>query len=213
MSVLDYLSSGGMASIGGDLREEEQNHANSIVRRFANALRGYARTLQIPASNIKINKCSFLFVAKDDFSYHFVFADKPGSGNNLVYRNLSEYRKLELQSIVHQVRLDVGDVVWAFSCPISISEDEINAYSNKIAIEYVQSEIQKDNTDNGGKISEEAMNAPEIASGLEKFRKDYPKGQKTAFIIMQFGSTKAHNELVTAIKNELRPISGARSVS
>ncbi len=64
MSVLDYLSSGGMASIGGDLREEEQNHANSIVRRFANALRGYARTLQIPASNIKINKCSFLFVAK-----------------------------------------------------------------------------------------------------------------------------------------------------
>ncbi len=109
-----------MASIGGDLSEEEQKHTNEIVKLFAKKLREYARTLQIPASNIKINKCSFLFVAKDDFSYHFVFADKPGGGNNLVYRNLSEYRQLELQSIVHQVRIDVGDVVWAFSCPVSL---------------------------------------------------------------------------------------------
>lgn len=203
MSVLDFLYSGGMASIGGDLSEEEQKHTNEIVKLFAKKLREYARTLQIPASNIKINKCSFLFVAKDDFSYHFVFADKPGGDNNLVYRNLSEYRQLELQSIVHQVRIDVGDVVWAFSCPVSLSGEELDIYINKLSVEYIQSEIQSSKDNNDGRISEEAMNVPEIASGLEKFRKDYPKGKKTAFIIMQFGSTAAHVKLVDAIKKEL----------
>lgn len=53
MSVLDFLSSGGMASIGGDLSEEEQKHTNEIVKLFAKKLREYARTLQIPASNIR----------------------------------------------------------------------------------------------------------------------------------------------------------------
>ncbi|MDU1655617.1 MAG: hypothetical protein E6850_24500 [Leclercia adecarboxylata] len=200
MSVLDFLSSGGMASTGGDLSEAERQPANSIVKMFANDLRNYARTLQIPASKVKVNKCSYLFVAKDDFSYHFVFAEKPGGGNSLVYRNLSEYRNIAIQSIVHQVRIDVGDVVWAFSCPISISPEALGDYINKIAIEYIQSEIQTDANQNNGKISEEAMNVPEIASGLERFRNDYPKGKKTAFIIMQFGSTKAHTQLVEAIK-------------
>lgn len=203
MSVLDFLSSGGMAQIGGDLSEEEQKHTNEIVKVFSEKLRGYARTLKIPASNIKINKCSFLFVAKDDFSYHFVFADKPGGGNNLVYRNFSEYRQLELQSIVHQVRIDIGDVVWAFSCSIAISGEELNAYIKNISNEYIQSEIQSNKNNIDGRISEEAMNVPEIASGLEKFRGDHPKGKKTAFIIMQFGSTTAHVQLVDAIKLEL----------
>ncbi|MBM1031452.1 hypothetical protein JQN42_24220, partial [Escherichia coli] len=117
MSVLDFLSSGGMASIGGDLSEEEQKHTNEIVKLFAKKLREYARTLQIPAYNIKINKCSFLFVAKDDFSYHFVFADKPGGDNNLVYSILSEYRQLDIPSIVIQVLIYLVDVVWTSSCP------------------------------------------------------------------------------------------------
>ncbi|HBC9521030.1 TPA: hypothetical protein KFM62_005104 [Escherichia coli] len=203
MSVLEFLSSGGMASISGELSDEEKEHANAIVKRFGNTLKTYARTLQVPASEIRINRSSFLFVAKDDFSYHFVFAEKPGGGNNFVYRDLSNYRQLELQSIVHNVRIDVGDVIWAFTCPISMPDDELDSYINRISVEYVQSEIQKDNAKNDGNISEEAMNVPEIASGLERFRKDYPKGQKTAFIIMQFGDTKAHISLVETIKDEL----------
>lgn len=45
---------------------------------------------------------------------------------------------------------------------------------------------------------------PEIASGLEKFRVDYPIGVKTAFIIMQFGNTKPHQEIVNCIKDTLK---------
>jgi len=44
----------------------------------------------------------------------------------------------------------------------------------------------------------------EITDSLSKFRKDYPNPQKVAFIVMQFGKTKAHNKIVTAIKSELQ---------
>lgn len=45
---------------------------------------------------------------------------------------------------------------------------------------------------------------PEIALDLKKFRADYPIGNKTAFIIMQFGNTKPHPAIVTCIKNTLK---------
>jgi len=53
------------------------------------------------------------------------------------------------------------------------------------------------------KFSEQAISTPEIASGLEKFQQDYPAGKKTAFIIMQFGSTKLHTDIVECIKTTL----------
>jgi len=201
MSVLSFLSHGGMANIGGDLSNEEREYSNKIVKNFSEVVTRYARTLQVPASEVKINRSNFLFVAKDQFSFHFVFAEKPGSGNSINYRNLSEYRQLELQSIIHQVRIEIGDVIWAFSCPESMTNEALDAYLLKISIEYINSEIQTDKSSDE-KISEEAMSSPEIASGLERFRRDYPSGTKTAFIIMQFGNTKPHSELVELIKKE-----------
>jgi len=40
---------------------------------------------------------------------------------------------------------------------------------------------------------------PEIKLSLKKFREDYPDTRKTAFIIMQFGKTPAHKNIVEAI--------------
>lgn len=44
----------------------------------------------------------------------------------------------------------------------------------------------------------------ELAKFIAAFRKDYPPEQKTAFIIMQFGSTRVHSTLVTVIKETLK---------
>lgn len=41
---------------------------------------------------------------------------------------------------------------------------------------------------------------PEIRVSLQKFREDYPDDRKTAFIIMQFGKTLAHQNIVEALK-------------
>lgn len=41
---------------------------------------------------------------------------------------------------------------------------------------------------------------PEISQSIERFQKDYPNLTKTGFIMMRFGSTTAHEAIVSAIK-------------
>ncbi|HHQ4900498.1 TPA: hypothetical protein ACSP3M_001752 [Aeromonas veronii] len=202
MSAIQFVTSGGMASIGGDLPENEQKSANEIVKSFGEKVRKYALALQVPASLLKVQQCTFLFVAKDTASFHFVFADAPG-GNSLNYRNLSTHGRLDLQSLVHQVRIEVGEVAWAFSCPLNVALPELEDYIQTIVQQYVNSVLQSQQKPSKN-ISSEAVSMPEIASGLEKFRADYPIGKKTAFIIMQFGNTKPHQAIVTTIKDTLK---------
>lgn len=202
MSAIQFITSGGMASIGGDLPEDERKSANAIVKSFGEKVRKYALALQVPASLLKVQQCTFLFVAKDTASIHFVFADAPG-GNSLNYRDLSTNGRLELQSIVHQVRIEVGEVAWAFSCPLNVALAELEGYIQTIVQQYVNSVLQSQQKPSKH-ISSEAVSLPEIASGLEKFRTDYPIGTKTAFIIMQFGNTKPHQAIVTCIKDTLK---------
>jgi len=202
VSAIQFITSGGMASIGGDLPDNEQKSANEIIKSFGEKVRKYALALQVPASLLKVQQCTFLFVAKDTANFHFVFADAPG-GNSLNYRNLSAHGRLELQSLVHQVRIEVGEVAWAFSCPLNVALPELEDYIQKIVQQYVISVLQSQQKPSKN-ISSEAVSMPEIASGLEKFRADYPIGKKTAFIIMQFGNTKSHQAIVTTIKETLK---------
>lgn len=46
---------------------------------------------------------------------------------------------------------------------------------------------------------------PEIQLSLREFQLDYPDPNKAAFIMMRFGNTQAHNEIVQGIKNALSP--------
>lgn len=202
MSVIKFITFGGMASIGGDLPENERKSANEIVKSFGEKVRDYALALQVPASLLKVQQCTYLFVAKDTASFHFIFADAPG-GSSLNYRDLSVHGRVELQSLVHQVRIQLGDVAWAFSCPLNVALPELEDYIQTIVQQYVNSVLQSQKKQSKN-ISSEAVSMPEIASGLEKFRADYPIGTRTAFIIMQFGNTKAHHAIVTTIKDTLK---------
>jgi hypothetical protein len=80
---------------------------------------------------------------------------------------------------------------------------ELEEYIQSIVQQYVNTVLQSQQKPNKN-ISSEAVSMPEIASGLEKFRADYPIGNKTAFIIMQFGHTKPHQEIVACIKSTLK---------
>lgn len=53
----------------------------------------------------------------------------------------------------------------------------------------------------------------EIKESFERFKHDYPNPAKVAFIMMQFGKTKAHNEIAEAIKGVLgsHGISGVKA--
>lgn len=54
--------------------------------------------------------------------------------------------------------------------------------------------------------SDFTMNTPpEIHGSLQKFRQEYPHPTKVAFIMMQFGQTKAHKAIVESIRSALKP--------
>jgi hypothetical protein len=78
MSAMTFLTSGGTASTGGDLPDNEREAANGIVRSFAEKLRRRALGLQVPASLLRVWQCTYLLAAKDTAHFHFVFAEAPG---------------------------------------------------------------------------------------------------------------------------------------
>jgi nucleoside 2-deoxyribosyltransferase len=43
----------------------------------------------------------------------------------------------------------------------------------------------------------------EISESIKRFRRDFPSPQKVAFIMMRYGKTKAHNEIVSGLGSEL----------
>ena len=202
MSVIDFLTSGGSASIGGDLEESQRKIINDAVVAFGDRVRDYGRQLQVPASVLRVRQCSVLFGAKDTSNFHILFVDKIGE-NSFIYRDLSPHGRLLLETIVHQVRIDIGDVAWAFSFPIGANADGIIKLINDVAQQYVQTTLQLQQKP-AIQASEEVLSNPELSSGLEKFRRDYPLGTKTAFIMMQFRTTKQHEAIDAALKSSLQ---------
>lgn len=201
MSIFQFLTSGGMCTTSGDLSDNDKKVADSIVRNFAEKVVTYGRRSQVSASILNVQQCNFLFVAKDSRSFHFVLSEMPGH-NTIIYRNLSSHGRLELQSITRQIDIEVGTPIWAFSCFLNIPEIELESYIDKIAKEYVDSVLHSQKKANK-QISEEAISNPEIATGIEKFRQDYPAEQKTAFIIIKFRRNDLRNDIVSCIKNVL----------
>lgn len=201
MSAIEYLMSGGMASTGGDLPDNEQKKCNAFVKKYGDKVAKLGRNFQIPASQLSIFKMNFLFIGKDIFNYHFVFVDKPGS-NQINYRNLSSFGKISTDQLIHQIRIEIGEVHWAFSIPITtvsnISDEKIEELADQYLKAILETMKQKVN-----KISDDAITIPEIAKEIESFNADY-KGQKTAFIIMQFSKTDAHEKIVSTIKDTLK---------
>lgn len=202
MSAIEFLMSGGMASTGGDMPDNEQKECNDLVKKFGNKVREIGRQLMVPASQLSIFRMNLMFIGKDQLNYHFAFVDKPG-GNSIQYRDLSKYGVIPTQTLIHQLKIEIGEVHWIFTVPAlnakNISEDQIENYSRQYVESVLQATKQKEE-----KVSDQAISVPELGKYIEAFRDDYPNGQKTAFIIMQFGSTKVHDSLVTVIKETLK---------
>jgi len=65
-------------------------------------------------------------------------------------------------------------------------------------------------TNKGHDLMEEIMSGnmqvpPELKDSLERFRIDHPDSRKAAFIMMQFGESKAHASIVEAISKSFQP--------
>jgi hypothetical protein len=202
MAAIEFLMQGGMASTGGDMNQIEQNECNEIVKRFGIKVKELGRQLMVPASQLSIFGMNVLFIVKDTQSYHFSFVDKAG-GNSIIYRDLSQYGIISTSTLIHQLKIEIGEVHWIFSIPKlaakNLSDEKIECYAKQYieTVLQVASKTQK-------KISDQAISVPELGKYIEAFRGDYPETQKTAFLIMQFGKTKVHSSIVSVIKETLK---------
>ena len=195
---------GGVAIVGGDLKEADQLELKKIVKLFGDKVQGYANTMSALAPHIKVLECNHLFVAKDSMHFHLVFTNNFG-GTNVNYRDLTEMGRVELKSIVTQLRSEGDDVIWAFSCPANIALAENEPYIQEGVVEYVGNILKAEETaslETHQTHYTPVISTPEISTGIKAFQKACPAGAKTVFI-MQSGNSKLHVDIVTAIKNAL----------
>jgi nucleoside 2-deoxyribosyltransferase len=202
MAAIEFIMNGGMASTGGDLPDNEQNQCNDLIKKYGTKVKEQGRKYLIPASELSIFRMNYLFIGKDQFNYHFVFVDKPGA-NTIMYRDLTKHGIIPIQSLIHQLKIEIGEVHWALTIPTAnineITEEKIEEYAKQY-IEAVLQAVKKQAT---AKISDQAISVPELGKYIEAFKSDH-SGQKTAFIIMQFSKTKIHDQIVQSIKDTLK---------
>lgn len=201
MSAIEFIMSGGMASIEGDLPYNEQKECDDFIKKYGEKVVKLSRTFQIPASQLLLFRMNFLFIGKDTSSYHFVFVDKPDD-NVINYKDLTNNGKISTEKLIRQISTEIGEVHWAFSLQIptisKVSDGKIEELANQYLKVILETMKQKTKD-----ISDDAIPVPEIANEIETFKADY-KGKKTAFIIMQFSKTKAHETIVATIKETLK---------
>ena len=195
MSALEFLQSGGMASIGGDLSESSRRRCNDVLRKLATAIRWRAEAVGVRAADLPVLHAPWLFVGEDAVGFSFVFAVTVGNtATKLLYRDLSAHGFLLLNEVVHQVATDDREVVWSCYLAKSADDHEIVAAAHQYVDEAAT-----------GMMTSMANNNPprELQPWIERFRKDHPVGKKTAFLVMRFSSTPAHTQIVNTVTTTL----------
>jgi hypothetical protein len=140
-------------------------------------------------------------VGKDISNYHFAFVDKAGD-NHFYYGDLTKSGKISTDKLVAQLKIEIGEVHWVLSLPETVVQNITDEEISKLAQSYIESimEAQKYKTEK--MIDDEAM-FQEIAKEIKLFKADFT-GKRTAFIIMQFSKTPAHDKIVSTIKEILK---------
>jgi len=89
---------------------------------------------------------------------------------------------------------------------LQVMFDEVMKRYINPAIDFVRAELERDydSAVTGDKVIVPTIQSPvEISVSLKAFREDYPLAQRCAFVMMRFGQTQMHNEIVAAIRRAL----------
>ncbi len=204
MSAIEYITLGGIASLNENLPEDERYICDQIVKKFGEDVKTMAHQFQIPASKLLVFKSSCLYIGRSFEYYYFIYSDNSGD-NTIIYTDITSLGDVSLPEMVNHIKLEIGNVPWAFA--ISKSSFTLNneTLDNEIrdkAQKYV-SAIRQGILPTQDKKQHEVIIVPELETYINKFRLDYPTNIKTAFIMMQFSNTPAHNNIVKEIKRVL----------
>lgn len=195
MSIINYFSKGGSAFLWGSFQEPYQNVTQEVTKSLGISLSGFAYNNNLPAWKIPLLSARGLVVTADKNNFHFVFYE---SGSNEISEvDLTSESDVSLESVVQNVEMEKGAVIWSFSIPIQGIYNEKNKQALTQARLYIEDYLTKMNN-----MDEDATSMHDIPKEIERFREEF-KGKKTAFIIMQFSKTKSHSQIVSSIVNSL----------
>lgn len=195
MSALNFLISGtGIVTSGGELPDPARKRGDDLLRAFASLVRQRARARGLPASSLKVFEAEWALVAEDLGGFSFVLVTRPGP-ITFIYKDLKAHGFVPLPQLLGQVTREVGDVVYSFFIPngaeVTVIEEQAAAYVESIAAPAPKVESSGD--------------PPDLAVPLSRFRRDFPAGQQTAFVMMRFTDTRAHLAILEAIRETLAP--------
>ena len=143
MSVLNFLTQGGMGSIGGDLTETDKKQLKTLAKLFGESVRQIARERRIAISVLTVWNANYLFSAIDKARIYFIFVNT-SQMTTLRFNDLRQKNNVDLKRLLNQIRLDVGEPIFGFQLPISmLKEDETGDLSiiNDIATNYIDNVI------------------------------------------------------------------------
>ena len=128
-----------MATLTGDLPEQEQPQFNKPVLLFGNIVKELALKHQIPASSVSVAKASLLFAARDNHHAFFIFVESMGA-TEIRYMDLERHGNISLTSLNNEIKMKIGNPVFGFSIPLSDMNNEalIEKHARKSATEYIE---------------------------------------------------------------------------
>ncbi|HEY3295710.1 MAG TPA: hypothetical protein VGL38_09745 [bacterium] len=200
MSALQFLQSGGVAQVGGDLPNPEKERINKALTRFALHVRDEARARGIPAEQLRVLKGNFLFSGKDLTAYHVVLVESGGI-TEIRYLDLTKYGKVDTKDLAEQIRQEIGRPVFSAHWSTSLSDEQMNSAMQDLALGYL-TEIQASLAKSTSASRADGFAPNEIHDGISRFLSEHG-GHRTAFLMMKFTKTKSHEQIARMLKDTL----------
>lgn len=194
MPLINYFEHpGGLFHTSGGLPEDLIEQISVVGKELAIHLKREARLLRIPLSDIELMRSSRLHVIESDGMIQYYFIDM-GGDNHISYQKVQG--KIDRTRVLEALESQIGNVVydWSHSTNADVN-GLVNVQSKHVQI-YLKEMIRF-------RATRQIEHPPEIFSGIESFRRDFPVGQKTAFVVMSFQITPAHEAIVATLKKVL----------
>jgi hypothetical protein len=194
MPLIHYFEHpGGLFHTSGGLPKDLKEQISVVGKELAFHLKREARLLKIPLADIDLMRSSHLHVIESDGMIQYYFIDM-GGDNHISYQKVQG--KVDRTRAIEALESQFGNVVydWAHS-----ANADVNGLIN-VQLKHVQIYFKDMRRFRAMRQTE---HPPEIFSGIESFRRDFPAGQKTAFVVMSFQATPAHEAIVETLKKVL----------
>lgn len=109
--------------ISGDFSPGDIAALKLVAKEFGDELKERTKQNGIPISNAAVFAATFLIIAKDTENVFYIFANNGGT-EKLLFQDLANHGSIELDDLVANVKLEVGEPILTMHYPLEILSNE-----------------------------------------------------------------------------------------